>query len=62
MQTEIIVPVTVTPLQRQLYRSILERNAAAIESIFHQTVANTKVKVKKANLCVLFPISARTVC
>ncbi|KAL8279021.1 hypothetical protein RQP46_008690 [Phenoliferia psychrophenolica] len=34
---EIIVPVTMTPLQRQLYKSILERNAAALESIYQKT-------------------------
>ncbi|KAM0751888.1 hypothetical protein T439DRAFT_325084 [Meredithblackwellia eburnea MCA 4105] len=47
---EIVVPVSMTTLQRQLYRSILERNAAAIESIFQKTSkSQQKSKARKTN-------------
>ena len=32
-QLEVVVPVTMTPLQRRVYRGILERNASAIQAI-----------------------------
>lgn len=71
LQTELVVPVTMTLLQRQLCmcfretvgtnveadillayvdRNLLEKNAAAIESVFHKTSKRTKVK--KASLYV----------
>ncbi|KAK4703254.1 hypothetical protein P7C70_g2963, partial [Phenoliferia sp. Uapishka_3] len=47
---EIVVPVTMTPLQRSLYKGILERNAAAIESIYQKASKGAeKSKGRKAS-------------
>lgn len=54
-QIEVVVPVSMTVLQRGLYRSILERNAAAIRSIVQSSSSRAKpTKGKKTGsfVCV----------
>ncbi|BGP05427.1 Chromatin remodeling factor mit1 [Rhodotorula toruloides] len=48
---EVVVPVSMTVLQRQIYRGILERNAGAIRSIVQKSGTNTngRAKPKKSN-------------
>uniref|UniRef100_A0A0K3CFQ2 BY PROTMAP: gi/472581396/gb/EMS19135.1/ chromatin remodeling complex subunit, Chd3 [Rhodosporidium toruloides NP11] n=1 Tax=Rhodotorula toruloides TaxID=5286 RepID=A0A0K3CFQ2_RHOTO len=48
---EVVVPVSMTVLQRQIYRGILERNAGAIRSIVQKsgTSTNGRTKPKKSN-------------
>ncbi|SGY67920.1 BQ5605_C004g02825 [Microbotryum silenes-dioicae] len=48
--TEIVVPVSMSVLQRQIYRSVLEHNAAAIESIFQKTAVTKKRKTSFNNV------------
>ncbi|SCV72600.1 BQ2448_4137 [Microbotryum intermedium] len=48
--TEIVVPVSMSVLQRQIYRSVLEHNAAAIESIFQKTAMTKKRKTSFNNV------------
>ncbi|GAA5951446.1 hypothetical protein JCM21900_004412 [Sporobolomyces salmonicolor] len=47
--TEVVVPVSMTVLQRQLYRGILQRNASAIHSIVQSAGSAKGGKVKKSN-------------
>ncbi|GEM09221.1 chromatin remodeling complex subunit, Chd3 [Rhodotorula toruloides] len=48
---EVVVPVSMTVLQRQIYRGILERNAGAIRSIVQKSGTSThgRAKPKKSN-------------
>ncbi|GAA5949876.1 hypothetical protein JCM10213_005794 [Rhodosporidiobolus nylandii] len=41
---DVVVPVTMTGLQRQIYRGILERNASAIQSVVQKTGSTKKPK------------------
>lgn len=52
-QTEVVVPVSMTVLQRKLYRGILERNASAIQSMV-QTKGSKSRKPKKGNFAYAF--------
>lgn len=59
--TEIVVPVSMTVLQRQIYRGILERNASAIESIFQKTAAKPG-KARKTNFNNILMELRKTLC
>lgn len=48
-QNEIIVPLTMRPLQKQVYRGILERNADLMELLSRLNKNNTK-KPKRSSL------------
>ncbi|ORY90852.1 hypothetical protein BCR35DRAFT_299456 [Leucosporidium creatinivorum] len=62
--TEIVVPVSMSPLQRQIYRGILERNASAIESIFQKAAPSTgtKAKARKTNFNNVLMELRKTLC
>ncbi|CAH7684457.1 P-loop containing nucleoside triphosphate hydrolase protein, partial [Phakopsora pachyrhizi] len=47
--TEIIVPITMRPLQKRVYRGILSRNADLITSIYAKRKSKTKAKTTRAN-------------
>ncbi|GAA5891901.1 hypothetical protein JCM5296_003266 [Sporobolomyces johnsonii] len=47
--TEVVVPVSMTVLQRQIYRGVLQRNASAIHSIVQSTGSAKGGKVKKSS-------------
>lgn len=59
-QLEVVVPVSMTVLQRKIYRGILERNAGAIRSIVQKsgTSTNGRAKPKKSNFrCARLPLT-----
>lgn len=49
--SEVVLPVTMTPLQRTMYRSLLERNASAISSLYQKAQGS---KQSKTNLYISF--------
>ncbi|WVN90608.1 uncharacterized protein L203_105849 [Cryptococcus depauperatus CBS 7841] len=49
-KVEIIVPITLTPLQKQVYKSIIEKNVEVIQEILK--VRQKKMKVKKPVMLV----------
>lgn len=42
---EIIVPISLTPIQKQIYRSVLEKNAEFIQAILQQRKKKAKVSI-----------------
>ncbi|KAK4056311.1 hypothetical protein OIO90_002755 [Microbotryomycetes sp. JL221] len=62
--TEIVVPVSMSVLQRQIYKNILERNAAAIEQIYQRALPATgyKAKARKTNFNNILMELRKTLC
>ncbi|KAM0792856.1 hypothetical protein ACM66B_002620 [Microbotryomycetes sp. NB124-2] len=62
--TEIVVPVSMSVLQRQIYKNILERNAAAIEQIYQRALPSTgyKAKARRTNFNNILMELRKTLC
>ena len=45
LQVEIIVPISLTPIQKQVYRSVLEKNAEFLQAMLQQKNKKAKVAI-----------------
>ncbi|GAA5884888.1 hypothetical protein JCM6882_007139 [Rhodosporidiobolus microsporus] len=58
---EMVVPVTMTVLQRRIYRGILERNAPAIHAMIQKSSSSTR-KPKKSNFANILMELRKSLC